>query len=81
MSGLTGQTPWTCVGVHYWDARGVIKVFADGHVETQDPSTHYGDLVTLNQPPSAPVGGVQWHPNGRGYLVWLTDGNVFNFGD
>lgn len=68
-----------CSGVHFWDARGVVKVFADGHVETQSPETYFGDLVTIGVPPTAPIGGVQWHPNNRGYLVWLTDGTVHHF--
>lgn len=72
-------TPDDCVGVHHWDARGVIKVYADGHVEMDNRDLFFGDLVTEGTPPTAPIGGVQWMPNNRGYLVWLTDGTVHHF--
>jgi hypothetical protein len=44
-----------------------------------NPDLYYGDLVTDQIVPTAPIGGVQWHPNNQGYLVWLADGNVHHF--
>lgn len=74
---MTG--PDECVGIDLNDNRGCIRVFADGHVELDQPALHVGDLVTENTPPPAPIGGVLWNKTTAGYYVWCKDGSVYPF--